>query len=375
MMRSTTTAAVAPQAMPAHGSNSLLDFLDIELTERCNLICKHCYIRRALGDRKALATEMDTRQVCAILEEAVSLGCKGVRFTGGELLIRKDFIEIYLFACSIGLNVSISTNITLITDEIANVFSKNPPEVISTSIYGWDKNSYDSVVQVPGSFEKFVAGVRKLRKRGLKLQMKYPPLKELVDNSEKIRNLAVKLDVLDPLPYTWELTLHARNHKHACERIRVLRLDPEEAAKQRLKEPDVALHDLQVIRYDRESSQFNSKLFVCPAAKKRLTIDAYGWLQVCLEMRHPDTIYDLNTGNLLEAITQHLPKISNMCITNPEFLNRCGRCLLRPACPQCPACSWTEYGTLDTPVEYHCEVMHAEARLLGLLKEGEKGWE
>jgi hypothetical protein len=41
----------------------------------------------------------------------------------------------------------------------------------------------------------------------------------------------------------------------------------------------------------------------------------------------------------------------------------------------CPAKSWAEHGTLDTPVEYLCRVAHAQARDLGLLQDGERSWE
>jgi len=34
-----------------------------------------------------------------------------------------------------------------------------------------------------------------------------------------------------------------------------------------------------------------------------------------------------------------------------------------------------EHGALDEPVEYLCEIAHAEAVRLGLLKEGGKAWE
>ena len=34
-----------------------------------------------------------------------------------------------------------------------------------------------------------------------------------------------------------------------------------------------------------------------------------------------------------------------------------------------------EHGVLAEPVEYLCEIAHAEAVWLGLLKEGEKAWE
>ena len=50
-------------------------------------------------------------------------------------------------------------------------------------------------------------------------------------------------------------------------------------------------------------------------------------------------------------------------------------CFLKGLCEQCPAKSWTENGTLDTPVEYLCSVAHAQARWMGWLKDGEKAWE
>ncbi len=57
------------------------------------------------------------------------------------------------------------------------------------------------------------------------------------------------------------------------------------------------------------------------------------------------------------------------------YLARCARCFLKGLCEQCPAKSWMEHGTFDTPVEYLCRVAHARALDLGLLKEGERSWE
>jgi hypothetical protein len=48
---------------------------------------------------------------------------------------------------------------------------------------------------------------------------------------------------------------------------------------------------------------------------------------------------------------------------------------LKGLCAQCPAKSWSEHGTLDTPVEYECQVAHAQARYLGLIEEGEMAWD
>ena len=96
---------------------------------------------------------------------------------------------------------------------------------------------------------------------------------------------------------------------------------------------------------------------------------------MCMMLRHPDTTYDLKAGSLRDALTSFFPRLREMRATNPDYLARCARCFLKGLCEQCPAKSWTEHGTFDTPVEYLCEVAHAQARDLGLLQAGERAWE
>lgn len=350
-----------------------LEFLDMELTERCNFNCEHCYIRLSYDDPIALQKEMTCEQVCRLLREAVSLGCKGVRFTGGEPLVRKDFEDIYTYSHKLGLVISLSTNATCIREDIADLLSRLLPYSVSISIYGWDPISYDTFVRTRGAFRQFRDGIERLRKRNISFHMKYPAVKELVLNSWKIRRLARELGLSTPLPHTWDLTPHARNDSVSSVRIKARRLDPEEAARERLREPEVAIRDLLAVRYGIGGRRFSEKLLNCRAARKRLTIDAYGSLQVCLEMRHPDFVYNLSFISLSDVVINHVPKDRDVQIIRNEYLERCENCVLYPACPRCPAYSWLENGDLNIPVEYHCRVMHAEARLLGIFKEGEKG--
>jgi radical SAM protein with 4Fe4S-binding SPASM domain len=365
----------AEDKAPTTARDTLL-FLDIELTERCCLCCRHCYIRRPRRDLESLSREMPFHRVCRFLQEAVQLGCKQVRFTGGEPLVRADFTEIYEYAYDLGLLISLATNGILITDKVAEVFARRKPKSVSVSIYGWDSTSYDRTVNVPGSFEAFLCGVDKLRKNGIPFRMRYPALRELVDNRDEIHRATRRLGASGLLPYAWELTLHAWNERESCERIAVLRLTPREAATEMLKEPGIAATIREKLSANvREQEGAGSlRMFNCPAGRARPTLNAYGQLQPCLQVRHPGTLYDLEEGSLSNAVTQHFPRIRQMRTTNPVFLERCGRCQLRPACPQCPACAWMEYGTLDQPADYYCEVMHASAELLGLIKQGEKAW-
>jgi radical SAM protein with 4Fe4S-binding SPASM domain len=116
------------------------------------------------------------------------------------------------------------------------------------------------------------------------------------------------------------------------------------------------------------------KLFSCGSGEDGC-IGAYGKFQPCMMLRHPECTYDLKKGSLKDALENFFPEMKEMRATNPEYLAKCGRCFLKGLCEQCPAKSWEEHGTLDTPVDYLCEIAHTQARYLGLIKDNEKTWE
>ena len=117
------------------------------------------------------------------------------------------------------------------------------------------------------------------------------------------------------------------------------------------------------------------RLFPCGAGEGGGCVDAYGKFQPCMLLRHPDTVYDLKNGSLKDALMNFFPKVRKMKAVNSGYLSRCAKCFLKGLCEQCPAKSWTEHGTLDTPVEYLCKIAHIQAEYLGLLEKGERAWE
>jgi radical SAM protein with 4Fe4S-binding SPASM domain len=116
------------------------------------------------------------------------------------------------------------------------------------------------------------------------------------------------------------------------------------------------------------------KLFSCGAGKGGACADAYGKLQLCMMLRHPDTVFDLKKQSLKVIMTECFTDIQKMKAKNPRYLERCAKCFLKGLCEQCPAKSWMEDGTLDAPVEYFCDIAHAQAEYVGLLEKGEKAW-
>jgi radical SAM protein with 4Fe4S-binding SPASM domain len=356
-------------------SRPLLGQLDIELTERCNNNCIHCYINLPVNDLSK-KRELSTEKIKDILTEATSFGCLRVRFTGGEPLLREDFEEIYVFARKLGLKVLLFTNATLITPYLADLFSRMPlKEKIEVSIYGVSKESYEAVTRTPGSYQAAMKGINLLLERNVPFVVKaavLPPNRGELDEFEKWASTILGMNVAPS--YSAFFDLRARHDSEERNQlIKKLRVPPEKAVQ-------VLSRDRN--RYLKEMKQFCAKftkvtgdrLFTCGFGHGGC-VDAYGFFQPCMLLRHPATTYNLRTGSLKEALIKFFPRLKDLRAQNSDYLARCSRCFLHGLCEQCPGKSWMEHGTLDTPVDYLCQVAHSQALDLGLLRKGERAWE
>ena len=363
----------------------LLGWLDVELTERCNNNCVHCSVNRPAGDPDARGREMGTGEVKSLLESAAALGCLTVRFTGGEPLLREDFEELYLFARKLGLRVMIFTNATLVTPRLAGLLSRVPPrEKVEVSVYGMRAPSYEAVTRAAGSFEAARRGLALLAEHGIPFVVKGALLPANKPEKREFEDWAAGLagHLPGPTPkasgagkIAWAMffDLRSRRDDGRNDLIRRQRLSPAEAADLAVRQAEDGGKEMREF-ISQFAAVHGDRLFPCFTERGRRAVDAYGSFQYCLQLRHPETIYDLRRGSLREAVLDHLPRLGAMKARDPEYLRRCGRCFLRAFCLQCPARSWSEHGTLDTPVEYLCDVAHAQAESLGFLERGEKAW-
>lgn len=357
------------------GGRPLLARLDIELTERCNNSCLHCSVSLPAGDGEARRRESTTAEIKSILGEAASLGCLSVRFTGGEPLLRDDFEELYTAARRLGLRVRLFTNATLITPRLAELFERIPPlDKMEVSVYGMTTESSALVTGNPASFEAARRGLALLLSRGIPFAVKGAVLPPTKDEMDRFEAWTRELPGMTGAPsYAMLFDLRSRRDDEAKnDRIRRLRPDPAEYVRLegRLGEGRSAELRAFVARF---GGCAGDRLFGCLSDAG--CVDAYGRFQVCLLLRHPDTVYELKHGSLRAAMEEFLPKVREMRASNPAYLERCGRCFLKSLCLQCPARSWAEYGTLDTPVEYFCGIAHAQAEAIGILAAGEKAWQ
>lgn len=360
---------------PLNGKRPLLGHLDIELTERCNNRCTHCLINLPQNDNAAEVREMDTGFVLDLLRQAAALGCMAVRFTGGEPLLRPDFLKLYLAARRFGMKVILFTNARLITPDLASFLARVPPgRVVEVTVYGMHPESYDAVSGVKGSFKEFRRGVDLLLEYNVPFIVKQALLPQNRHELAEFEAWAATIPPMGRHPgYSMNFDLRARRDDPAkSRRIAALRPTPAETVAALAQNPNYVSGMQEFC--GKFMRQPGDTIFYCGAGHGTC-VDSYGMAQMCLLLRHPDTVFDLHKGTLREAITEFYPRFREQKAKNAEYLRRCAVCFLMGLCEQCPAKSWMENGTLDTPVEYLCDVAHAQARHLGLVRESEKAWE
>ena len=130
-----------------------------EITKRCPLKCIHCY--NDSGIKKAY--EMNLEEVKTVLQKLSMLGVQKLMITGGEPLMRSDFIEIIDYAYPRFIAISIASNGYLMTDSLAQSLAKYKDKiVVQISVDGIEVH-HNKIRGLSDSFEKAVNAIRLLR--------------------------------------------------------------------------------------------------------------------------------------------------------------------------------------------------------------------
>ncbi|MDI6841024.1 MAG: radical SAM protein [bacterium] len=159
------------------------------LTNACNLRCIHCLM---VG--QSSKDELTTKEVKNILDQLADLGCFELTFSGGEPLLRDDFVDILEYSFKKGFYVFLLTNGTLLTNQIVDRFNSYPIEV-QVSLEGSRAEIHDKIVGVNGAFKRIMEGIDMLNKKGIKWWAAQSIIKENFDDIDDFQCLAEKLGI------------------------------------------------------------------------------------------------------------------------------------------------------------------------------------
>lgn len=135
---------------------------------RCNLHCVHCYSDSA---NRAYAGELSTEEGKALIDDLAAFEIPALLLSGGEPLLRPDLFELIEHARGRGVRVTLSTNGTLITPEVAERLEALGVSYVGISLDGIGLTN-DMFRGHRGAFEKAMAGFRNCRAVGQRVGLR-----------------------------------------------------------------------------------------------------------------------------------------------------------------------------------------------------------
>jgi MoaA/NifB/PqqE/SkfB family radical SAM enzyme len=148
--------------------------VECELTTGCNFRCAMCYVH----DNQPYQ-DLPTSDWKSFFDGAIKSGALYFVLTGGEPLSIVGFWELYEYLMSKGVKITVFTNGSFINESVATRFKKNPPELITVTLYGYDEESTFNVTGVKNQYIKVDQGIDLLIKYNLSFILRTLPIKPI----------------------------------------------------------------------------------------------------------------------------------------------------------------------------------------------------
>jgi radical SAM protein with 4Fe4S-binding SPASM domain len=321
----------------------------IDLTTRCNLRCRHCYIQ---SPEATDGRDIDEGRAIAILDEASQAGCLFLLMTGGEPLMHPGFKRIYRHARELGLLATVFTNGTLIDEEVVQLFSDFTPLGVEVSIYGATPEMHDNVTGVAGSYEKALHGVRLLKSSGMNVSLKTMVMTVNEGECEAMQELAESLSV----SFRMDAALFPRITGDLSPVD--LRVDPKRAVECEFSIPGRKNKWVEYLE-KMGDLQTDGSLYICGAGRTAFHITEDGMLQPCLMVRDiRENLGDLSFVDAWCALSKRI------CALRAAPGNPCVQCENRLLCDGCPGFFNFEAGDENGKSDYLCELAECRAKLV-----------
>ncbi|HSY91966.1 MAG TPA: radical SAM protein [Candidatus Binatus sp.] len=331
----------------------------IEVTRRCPLECQHCYNNLPMGDMEAKQRELTKEEHFKMLDELVDLGCFWLLYTGGEIFARKDFLEIYTYAKKKGFLITLFTNGTIITEQIADYLVEWRPFGIEITLYGRTRETYEALTAVPGSYDRCLRGIKLLQDRGLPLK-----LKTVATSINKHEVSSMRQFAEEELGVEFNFDAQVNPRIDCSQSPLAVRLTPEEVVALDLSAPKGVSEYLKLAKRDLENPPALSQIdtvYFCGGGMNSFSINAYGEIGICvISQQETFGIRDVGVRAVWEESLMQLRKRKRTQVT------KCVQCNIQSLCGMCPANGELENGDRESPVAFLCNVAHLRAAAIGV---------
>ncbi len=333
--------------------------VSIEVTRRCPLECLHCYNNLPMSDVDARRREMTTQEHFRLLDQLVDIGCFWILYTGGEIFARKDFLEIYTYAKKKGFLITLFTNGTIMTEEIADYLAEWPPFAIEITLYGRTRETYEALTAIPGSYDRCLRGIRMLKDRGLPLK-----LKTVATSVNKHEILSMRQFAEEELGVEFKVDGQINPRIDCSQSPLAVRLTPEEVVALDLHSPKEIAEYRRLAKRDQENPPNladNESVYFCGGGMNSFSINPYGEMGICvISQQETFSTKSIPVKEVWEKTVRELRLRKRTRVT------KCTQCRIQSLCGMCPANGELENGDRESPVEFLCNVAHLRAAAIGV---------
>lgn len=320
----------------------------LELTRRCPLSCRHCYLPETRG-RARPGRELGTAAWRKIISDIAGAGGLYLVFTGGEPLLRPDLPELCRHAAASGFNVRVFSTGLGLDAALAAALASAGVSAFEISFYGRPV-AHDRVTGRAGSFKASLGSARLLKGCGIQVRMKMPLMRDTLRDAAWLRALARKEGFsisFDPV------IAPANDGGNAAAALRLsarglaaaMRLAPRRRKAPQALPPSAGL-DL-----------------ICGAGRNVCSVSPDGALSPCLQL-------PVRLGNIARRsfpeVWNNSPWLKNWRRVSSVSLAGCAGCKDSPYCSRCPGISLLETGDISAPNAQACALAAAQRRAAGL---------
>lgn len=160
------------------------------ITKRCNLKCRHCYLDASELEGRSELTTLEAKKV---VDEMASLNHQSMLIlTGGEPLLRDDCLEVAGYAARQGITVVLGTNGTLLDSGNVRRIVKSGVKGVGVSIDSSSPLYHDRFRGLPGAWQKTASGIDALSEQGVEFNIQLTVTKDNIDDIAQVIEYAIK---------------------------------------------------------------------------------------------------------------------------------------------------------------------------------------
>lgn len=321
-----------------------------ELTDRCNLGCRMCYIHTQGQDKNSLQKELTSEQWLDIGRQAVDAGMIYLLLTGGEPTLRVDFAQIYEGMARMGVLISVNTNGVFLPPNLLELFKRHPPEKVNITLYGMSSDTYGELCRNAPAFHNTIRNILLLKDAGINVNLNTTFTRANVKDMEQIVAFAQKEAIpIRTASYLFPPACGADNSGE-------LFLEPDELGALAAKfdwltmTPDKLLQRAEMIQTEWNTTKgtcdMACRASACTAGRGSFWITADGKMRPC-GMLHSDV--NVTQRSFSDAWRQTQKNIKSYLLPK-----ECISCKYKSVCPSCVAVSAEEDGSSGALQEKMC---------------------